>query len=155
MKHWLRRFRGALGMGLTWGIGWAPLGVLLGFFIDRDGSMDEMWLAIAAYPGFLCGLLFSLFIWRVQRGYGFGEISFYSAGGWGAISGALVGVLPFLLGTPRADLSPWLLANGIIASITALSALSAIISLALVRTVKAQQFGRFLAQLWAVDSSGV
>ena len=30
MKHWLRRIRGAVGMGLTWAAGWALAGVLIG-----------------------------------------------------------------------------------------------------------------------------
>ncbi|GMR14171.1 MAG: hypothetical protein BMS9Abin29_2410 [Gemmatimonadota bacterium] len=30
MKTWLRRIRGAAGMGLTWAAGWALVGVLIG-----------------------------------------------------------------------------------------------------------------------------
>ena len=46
MKKWLRRIRGAVGMGLTWAAAWAPVGVLMGTIVDRDGSMDEMWGAV-------------------------------------------------------------------------------------------------------------
>jgi len=65
MRNWLGRIRGAVLMGLAWGVAWAPLGVLLGWFVDRDGSMDEMWVAVGAYPGFLSvphGRWFGLFM---------------------------------------------------------------------------------------------
>src|SRR5918999_1910465 len=59
-KRWLRRIRGALLMGLTWAVAWAPIGVLVGMIVDPDGSMDEMWPAVGAYPGFLSGVVFSV-----------------------------------------------------------------------------------------------
>lgn len=30
MSRWLRRIRGAVGMGVTWAVGWALVGVLIG-----------------------------------------------------------------------------------------------------------------------------
>jgi hypothetical protein len=30
MSKWLRRIRGAIGMGLTWAAGWAPIGAVVG-----------------------------------------------------------------------------------------------------------------------------
>ena len=52
MKKWLRRIRGAVLMGLAWAAVWAPVAVLLGtFVVDPDNSMDEMWVAVGAYPG--------------------------------------------------------------------------------------------------------
>ncbi len=56
MKNWLRRIRGAVLMGLTWAVVWAPIGVLIGMIVDPDESMDEMWFAVGGYPGFLCGV---------------------------------------------------------------------------------------------------
>ena len=58
MKKWLRRIRGALGMGLTWAMVWAPVAVLIGTqIVDPDDSMDEMWWMIGALPGFLSGVV--------------------------------------------------------------------------------------------------
>ena len=58
-EQWLRRIRAAVLMGLTWAAVWAPIGVLTGLIVDSDGSMDEMWVAVGGYPGFLCGAVFS------------------------------------------------------------------------------------------------
>ena len=58
MNTWLRRIRGAVLMALTWAVVWAPVGVLIGMIVDPSDSMDEMWVAIGAYPGFLCGAVF-------------------------------------------------------------------------------------------------
>lgn len=59
MPRSLKNVRNAVLLGLAWTVAWAPIAVLLGVFvIDPDNSMDEMWVAIGAYPGFLCGVLF-------------------------------------------------------------------------------------------------
>jgi hypothetical protein len=31
MKKWLQRIRGAIGIGLTWAAGWAPIGAITGW----------------------------------------------------------------------------------------------------------------------------
>ncbi len=46
-------------MALTWAVVWAPVGVLIGRIVDPNDSMEEMWVAVGAYPGFLCGTVFS------------------------------------------------------------------------------------------------
>ena len=48
VKQWLRRTRGAVGMGPIRVAVWAPADVVIGLVIDPDGSMDEMWPAIGA-----------------------------------------------------------------------------------------------------------
>ncbi len=67
MKKWLRRIRGAVGMGLTWAAGWALFGLLIGvtsillpwlpwelFFDVFDAPLPAL-----AIPGFVGGVLFS------------------------------------------------------------------------------------------------
>ncbi len=54
MNTWLRRIRGAVLMGLTWAVVWAPVGVLIGMIVDPSDSMEEMWVAVGAYPDFSC-----------------------------------------------------------------------------------------------------
>jgi len=46
MKKGLKRIRAALLMGLTWAVAWLPLGLLLGFILDPDGTMDEPWVLV-------------------------------------------------------------------------------------------------------------
>jgi hypothetical protein len=133
MKKWLRRIRGAVGMGLTWALVWAPVAVLIGTAIDPDGSMDEMWPAIGAYPGFLGGVVFSVVLAIAARRRSLDELSLPRVAAWGAFAGLLVGTIPFLIGDPTTEIPLWQLAAVVIGSITGLSAASAAGSLALAR----------------------
>jgi hypothetical protein len=133
MKKWLRRIRGAVGMGLTWALVWAPVAVLIGLIVDPDGSMDEMWPVIGAYPGFLGGVVFSVVLAVAARRRGLEDLSLGRVALWGAAAGLLVGVLPFTIGEPTTDVPLWLLASLVIGTITLLSAVSAAGSLALAR----------------------
>ena len=130
---WLKRIRGAVGMGLTWALVWAPVAVLIGLFVDPDGSMDEMWPAIGAYPGFLGGVVFSIVLAIAARRRRLEDLSLPRVAAWGAGAGFLVGVLPFMIGEPTSDRPVWLLATVVIGTITLLSAVSAAGSLALAR----------------------
>jgi hypothetical protein len=131
MKKWLRRIRGAVGMGLTWALVWAPIAVLIGMAVDPDGSMDEMWPAIGAYPGFLGGVVFSVVLAIAARRRRLEELSIPRVAAWGAAAGLLVGALPFTIGESTAEIPLWQLATVVIGSITLLSAVSAAGSLAL------------------------
>jgi hypothetical protein len=120
-------------MGLTWAAAWAPVGVLIGMIVDADGSMDEPWVAVGAYPGFLGGVAFSVVLALAARRRRFDELSLPRVAGWGAVAGLLVGALPFAAGASTGALPPWLLAAVVVGPITLLSALSAAGSLALAR----------------------
>jgi len=133
MKKWLRRIRGAVGMGLTWALVWAPVAVLIGMVVDPDGSMDEMWPAIGAYPGFLGGVVFSTVLAIAARRRRLEDLSLARVAAWGAAAGLLVGVFPFTIGESTTERPLWLLATVVIGSITVLSAASAAGSLALAR----------------------
>jgi hypothetical protein len=133
MSPSLRRVRAALAMGLTWAVVWAPAAVLLGLIVDPDGSMDEMWPAIGAYPGFLGGVVFSAVLAVAARRRGFGALSLARVAGWGAAAGLVVGALPFAIGSSTSQLPTWLLGGVVIATTTVLSAASAAASLAIAR----------------------
>jgi len=133
MKKWLRRIRAAVTMGLMWAVPWAIVAVLIGLVVDPDESMDEMWPLIGAYPGFLGGVLFSVVLAIAERRRNLSELSVRRFGAWGAAAGLTVGVLPFLLGTPSAEIDVARLATVVIGSFTLMSAASAAGSLALAR----------------------
>jgi hypothetical protein len=133
MKKWLRRIRGAVLMGLTWAVVWAPIAVLIGMIVDPDGSMDEMWPAIGAYPGFLCGVIFSAVLAIAARRRRLDELSLARVGAWGALAGLLLGMVPFVVGEPTSDRPLWLLGAVFICSTTVLGAVSAAGSLAIAR----------------------
>lgn len=127
--------RGAL-LAFSWALAWAPVAVLVGVtIIDPDNSMDEMWPAIGAYPGFLCGLLFSILIGIAERPRRVAEVPVRRAALWGAVSGVLVSVIPGLVAEPRGVLSV-----SIIGGITLMSVLSAVASVLIARKSNAPSF---------------
>ena len=134
MKKWLRRIRGAVLMGLTWAVVWAPVAVVLGTtIIDPDNSMDEMWVMIGALPGFLGGVVFATVLGIAGRRRRFDELSVPRFAAWGALAGALVGTFPFLVGDSSTAMPAWLFGGIVVGSITVMSAVSAAGSLALAR----------------------
>jgi hypothetical protein len=139
MKKWLRRIRAAVTMGLLWAVPWAIAAVVIGMVVDPDDSMDEMWFLIGAYPGFLGGVLFSVVLSIAGRRRKLSELSVRRFGAWGAVAGLVVGVLPFMLGTPSADIDVARLATVVIGSFTVMSAASAAGSLALARRGEARE----------------
>lgn len=139
MKTWQRRIRGGVLMALTWAVVWTPIGLLVGTIVDPSGSMDEPWLLVGGYPGFLCGALFAAVLGFAEGRRRLAEMSLSRVGAWGAVSGLLVGALPFLLGTLNSDLPPWLWGVLIIGSVTLLSSVSAVGSAVLARMAKKRE----------------
>jgi peptidoglycan/LPS O-acetylase OafA/YrhL len=125
LKKWQRRVRGAVGMGLTWAIVWAPVALLIGLIVDPTDSMDEMWPMIGALPGFLGGVVFSAVLGFAANRRKLGDLSIRKVALWGAGAGLIVGVVPFFLGTPAETSRPWLLPTVVISAITLLCAVSA------------------------------
>ena len=98
-KRWLRRLRGAVGMGLTWAVGWTVVGMTLMILADRlvpgfDADVVDLWIPVFAYPGFLTGVTFSTVLGIAERRRKLHELSIRRCGLWGAIGGALVALLP-------------------------------------------------------------
>jgi hypothetical protein len=147
MDRWLRRIRGALGLGLTWAVGWALAGVMLGvtslllpglpwsaFFEVFDAPLPAL-----AIPGFLGGALFSVVLGIVGRRRRFDELSLPRFAALGAVGGLLVSLIPAamvavgLAEIGREDAGLWELTAVIVGPFTILSALSAAASLMLAR----------------------
>jgi membrane protease YdiL (CAAX protease family) len=140
MRKWLRRIRAALLMGVTWAVVWLPAGLLLGLVLDPDGSMDEPWILVGTYPGFLAGVVFSIVLGIAARRRKLDDLSVAKVAGWGAVAGVIIGSLPFVLGDQGPDAERvWLLPVVVISSITLLSAVSAAGSLVLARKSERQE----------------
>ncbi len=134
LNKWLRRIRAALFMGLTWAVVWLPLGLLLGFILDPDGTMDEPWVLVGVYPGFLSGVVFFVVLGIAAHRRRLDELSVAKVAGWGAVAGLLISSVVFLLGDQGPDAERvWLLPAVVISSITLLSAVSAAGSLVIAR----------------------
>jgi hypothetical protein len=105
------------------------LAVLIGTtIVDPDNSMDEMWVAVGAYTGFLCAVIFAALLRIAEGGRTFGELSLGKVCAWGAVSGLLVGLLPALAGAANPALQHWQWAVAILAPLAALSAASAVVT---------------------------
>jgi hypothetical protein len=140
MSTWLKRVRGAALLGLGWAVAWAPIAVVLGTqIVDPDNSMDEMWVAIGAYPGFLCGVVFCALLGLMQGRGRLEEVTLPRALTLGALSGIAVGMLPFLIGTYNPEFA--LTHPMIVGSFTLLGALSAVGSVLVARIVRRRKLG--------------
>lgn len=76
--------------------------------------MDEPWLVVGAFPGFLCGVVFFTLLRIAEGRRRLHELSVPRVASWGALSGLLVPVLFVLLmamglGTWQGGHTPWLL----------------------------------------------
>jgi hypothetical protein len=101
----LKRIRGTIGMGLTWALGWAIGGVLIGvasvlfpglpwnaFFEVFDAPLPAL-----AIPGFFGGVFFSSVLGIAGRNRRLSELSLPRFAAWGAIGGLLLSAFPFAL----------------------------------------------------------
>ena len=136
MKRWLRRIRGAVGMGLTWAAGWALVGVLIGLSWSLGlpmGWFVEVFdapLPALAIPGFVGGVLFSTVLRIAGRRRRFDELSLPRFAAWGAVGGLLLSLFPVAaVGTGAASAAVAVA----IGTLTLLSAVSASGSLMLAR----------------------
>ncbi|MGE0440182.1 MAG: hypothetical protein AB7S39_06790 [Gemmatimonadales bacterium] len=133
MRDWLRRLRGALGMGLSWALVWGVVGGgIMEAFVDPDGRILDMWPQTLAIPGFIGGVVFSVLLGVAERRRRFDELSLARFASLGAATGLLIGGLALGLGA-GASLPFWLRLAAIAAPIVVLSTGSAASVLALAR----------------------
>jgi hypothetical protein len=92
MKKWLRRIRGAVGMGLTWAIAWFGAGVIL-LLIVGVGAADVPFPIGFGALGFLAGITFSGVLGIVEGRRRFDQMSLPGFAVWGAVGGLLFSVL--------------------------------------------------------------
>ena len=135
MTKWLRRLGAALMTGLAWAVVWLPIGLVIGMIIDPDGAMDEPWVVVGTYPGFLCGVIFSAVVGMGKGRRRFAELSLHWVATWGAVSGLLGGGLWLVLAL-LSDPPQWLLNVVVVGSLTLLSAVSGVGSAFLARMGK-------------------
>ena len=135
MKKWLKRIRGAVGMGLTWAVAWSGVGGIYGLamaiLIDVGGPVGfaaTVALYFAAY-GFVGGSAFSVVLGIAESRRRFDQMSLPRFAAWGAAGGLLLSV--FLMVTDGTLV--WLADATTIGVMTMIGAGSAAGSLALAR----------------------
>ena len=141
MGNGLRRIGGAVGTGLLWTLGWGVVGVLIGLVVDPDGSMDEMWVAIGAYPGLVAGLIHAAMLALARRGRTLDELTLPRIAALGAAAALLPALFPFFVVagmTERNAFPLWLLGVGIVGAATLVSVALAV---ALARFPRARAHG--------------
>lgn len=144
MTNWIKWIGRAAGTGVVWAVAWAPIAVLIGIgIVDPDNSMDEMWPAIGAYPGFMCGVLFWVALGIAERGRRLAELPVSRGALWGALVGLPVGALPFAIGESTSEVPLMVLAGAVIGSITVLSAVSGAVSVVVARAHRGRMSLRF------------
>lgn len=60
---------------------------------DRHGRIADIWPAVLGIPGFFAGIIFAIVLAATERHRAFHELSLPRFGAWGALAGALLGVL--------------------------------------------------------------
>jgi peptidoglycan/LPS O-acetylase OafA/YrhL len=92
MKKWLRRIRGALGMGLTWAAAWGVAGtlVMLGFLLVTGSRPDAPFPLMFGGAGFVAGVIFSGVLGLVEGRRRFDQMSLSRFAAWGAAAGFLL-----------------------------------------------------------------
>lgn len=89
MKKWLRRIRGAIGMGLTWAMAWFVAGIIL-LLVVGFGAADVAFPLLFALLGFLAGVTFSGVLAIVERRRRFDQMSLPRFAAWGGVGGFLL-----------------------------------------------------------------
>ena len=100
MTSWMRKLRGMLGTGVTWGVGWAIVIFIIGSIIgvvdpDSIDPGEEPWriAGLVGAAGFLSGVAFAgLFSW-IENRKSLRDLSVPRAAIWGAIGGAALPLL--------------------------------------------------------------
>ena len=89
-------FSRALMMGLAWAAVWVPAGMIVGALIV--GELEPEHIGGPLYTGVVCGAIFAAVAGVASGRRRLAELSLPEALTWGALSGSVCGVLPFVLG---------------------------------------------------------
>ena len=92
MSTWLRRIRGALGMGLTWAAAWFAAGMALLLVVGPDAADVPFPLGFGLL-GFLAGVTFSGVLTLAAGRWDFSRLSLPRFALWGGVGGVVFGVL--------------------------------------------------------------
>ena len=136
MKKWLKRIRGAVGMGLTWAAVWGGVGALIEvvtMVLGISSAIAVLELAAAfAIMGFIGGAAFSVVLGIAEGRRRFDEMSLLRFAGWGAVGGLLIMALVLAVSASAPGVTlPFVLVAGVVGAL--MGAVSAAGSLALAR----------------------
>jgi hypothetical protein len=156
MKKWLRRIRGAIGMGLTWAVAWGGAGTImvLGIVLVTGSRPDPPVPLMFSAFGFVAGVIFSGVLGIVERRRRFDQLSLPRFAAWGAAGGFLLSaafVTAVALAGDRAFLWNLVVVGPAVAAAAAASAAG---SLALARRAQGRELLETTEDVSAVQVSG-
>jgi hypothetical protein len=96
MKNWLRRIRGAVGIGLAWGAAWFAAGLVF-MVVAAPHPENPFFVAWGAF-GFLAGLTFAGLLGIIERRKGIDQLSLKRVAGWGAAGGLSLALIVQIAG---------------------------------------------------------
>lgn len=104
MKTWLRRARGALGMGLTFAVAGGAIGTVisLGFLVRTGSRPDAPFPIMLGALGFIAGIAFSGVLLLVERRRRLDQLTLPRFAAWGAAAGFALSAT-FFLAVSRGD----------------------------------------------------
>ena len=102
MSNWMRRIRGAFGMGLTWALAWFGAGMALLLVIGPDAADVPFPLGFGML-GFFAGATFSGVLGLVDGRRRFDQLSIPRFASWGAVGGLLFSGIFVLVAGLRVD----------------------------------------------------
>ena len=91
MRKWLRRIRGAIGMGFTWAVAWSAAGFVLA--VVTRFRADAPFPLVFGVLGFIAGVIFSALLALIEGGRRLDQMSLPRFAGWGAMGGLLLAAL--------------------------------------------------------------
>jgi len=99
MKKWVRRIRGAIGMGFTWALAGGAAGTIisLGFLVRTGSRPDAPFPIMLGALGFVAGVAFSGVLRLVEGRRRFDQLSLSRFAAWGAAVGFALSATFFLL----------------------------------------------------------
>jgi hypothetical protein len=91
MRTWLRRIRGAIGMGITWAAAWFVAGSVPRwvFGVNTDAPLP----LVFGLFGLMAGIVFSAVLALTEGSRRFDEMSLPRFAGWGAIGGLVLSAI--------------------------------------------------------------
>lgn len=102
MKKWLRRIRGAIGMGLIWALAWFGAGMAL-LLVVGFGAADVPFPLGFGMLGFFAGITFSVVLVILEGRRRFDQMSLPRFAAWGAVGGLLLSVVFVLAAAALAE----------------------------------------------------
>jgi len=103
VKNWVRRIRGAIGVGLTWAAAWFGAGMML-LVVVGPNAADVPFPLFFGFLGFLAGAAFSGILGIAGRRRRFDQLSLPRFAGWGAVGGLLIAAIVGLIAGPGGEL---------------------------------------------------